>query len=115
MFVEEGFRIRFANGEVIDFYADSPEEKRGWLKILGETIGHVPDSRGWCQLVLAKEGKAKAELEKKQSAADKLRATQQQLRMPPPLRQPELIGSYRPPPASTSRRPMLTGHPQVYR
>jgi hypothetical protein len=31
MFVEEGFRIRFANGEVIDFYADSAAEKDGWM------------------------------------------------------------------------------------
>ena len=80
MFVEEGFRIKFANGEVIDFYADSSEDKQGWLKILGETIGHVPDSRGWCQLVLAREGKARAERERRDVAADKLRAAQQQMR-----------------------------------
>ena len=86
MFVEEGFRIRFANGEVIDFYADSAEEKRGWQKILSETIGHVPDSRGWCQVILAKETKARAEREKKDAATEKLRAAQQQIsRGPPPV------------------------------
>jgi hypothetical protein len=76
MFVEEGFRIRFANGEVIDFYADSPQEKKDWLKILGETIGNIPDSRGWCQMVLAKEAKTKAERGRKDQTAEKLRAVQ---------------------------------------
>lgn len=68
MFVEEGFRIRFNNGEVIDFYADSTEQKDGWMKALGEVIGR--DSLGgdedavaetskakgkWCELVLKRE------------------------------------------------------------
>ncbi|KIN00758.1 hypothetical protein OIDMADRAFT_146103 [Oidiodendron maius Zn] len=34
MFVEEGFRIRFNNGEVIDFYADTGADKKGWIKVL---------------------------------------------------------------------------------
>jgi hypothetical protein len=121
MFVEEGFRIRFANGEVIDFYADSAEEKRAWLKILGETIGHVPDSRGWCQMVLAREAKLKAEREKTDSAAEKLRAAQQQMKQQPPRVQlqappPRNSGfpgsAYRPaPPTNPTRRPQS----QVYR
>jgi hypothetical protein len=70
MFVEEGFRIRFNNGEVIDFYADSTGDKEGWMKALGEVIGR--DSLGgadeddsasvagkakgkWCELVLKRE------------------------------------------------------------
>lgn len=66
MFVEEGFRIRFNNGEVIDFYADSTEQKDGWMQALGEVIGR--DSLGgeeeavetkakgkWCELVLKRE------------------------------------------------------------
>ncbi|KAL1842741.1 hypothetical protein VTJ49DRAFT_4379 [Mycothermus thermophilus] len=70
MFVEEGFRIRFNNGEVIDFYADSTADKEGWMKALGEVIGK--DSLGgledelnggggsrmkgkWCELVLKRE------------------------------------------------------------
>jgi hypothetical protein len=67
MFVEEGFRIRFNNGEVIDFYADSTQDKDGWMKVLNEVIGR--DSLGsdddgisnprskakWCELVLKRE------------------------------------------------------------
>lgn len=60
MFVEEGFRIRFANGEVIDFYADSAEQKDGWMKVLSETVGKdTVTGRGWAQMVLAKERKDK--------------------------------------------------------
>ena len=60
MFVEEGFRIRFANGEVIDFYADSTEQKEGWMKVLSETVGKDAGSgRGWAGMVLDKERKEK--------------------------------------------------------
>ncbi|KAI1273642.1 cell division protein anillin-domain-containing protein [Xylaria sp. FL0933] len=64
MFVEEGFRIRFNNGEVIDFYADTPEDKEGWMKVLGDVIGRGSDDdegtgvnsrRKWCELVLKRE------------------------------------------------------------
>ncbi|KAK7733218.1 Bud site selection protein bud4 [Diaporthe eres] len=68
MFVEEGFRVRFNNGEIIDFYADSPEDKEGWLKVLSDVIGRdnfgndedglVGSSRAkgkWCDLVLKRE------------------------------------------------------------
>ncbi|KAI9675395.1 MAG: Bud site selection protein bud4 [Caeruleum heppii] len=55
MFVEEGFRVRFANGEVIDFYADSAAEKDGWMKVLGETIGKDNGTVGWANLVLKRE------------------------------------------------------------
>ncbi|KAI9888881.1 MAG: Bud site selection protein bud4 [Vezdaea aestivalis] len=62
MFVEEGFRIRFANGEVIDFYADSTAEKDGWMQALDDTIGKGDDGKkgGWTALVLAKEAKLKS-------------------------------------------------------
>ena len=66
MFVEEGFRIRFNNGEVIDFYADTSEDKEGWMKVLSDVIGQEdgvteddtngPRSRAkWCELVLKRE------------------------------------------------------------
>lgn len=67
MFVEEGFRIRFNNGEVIDFYADTAQDKEGWMKVLSEVIGRdslgadddsVGSSRAkskWCELVLKRE------------------------------------------------------------
>lgn len=85
MFVEEGFRIRFGNGEVIDFYADSPEDKEGWIKVLTETIGRIPDKRGWCDLVISKEAKEKTEKEKVQATAARVRAAQAQMRQVPPL------------------------------
>jgi hypothetical protein len=69
MFVEEGFRIRFNNGEVIDFYADNKEDKEGWMRVLsevvgrdslgsndGDSLGSVSRAKGkWCELVLKRE------------------------------------------------------------
>ncbi|KAK0623398.1 cell division protein anillin-domain-containing protein [Immersiella caudata] len=68
MFVEEGFRIRFNNGELIDFYADSTQDKDGWMKVLSEVINRDstsgsdddmslgPRAKGkWCELVLKRE------------------------------------------------------------
>lgn len=64
MFVEEGFRIRFNNGEVIDFYADTAADKEGWMRILSDVIGRGSNSADddsarskskWCDLVLKKE------------------------------------------------------------
>ncbi|KFA68770.1 hypothetical protein S40285_01142 [Stachybotrys chlorohalonatus IBT 40285] len=66
MFVEEGFRIRFNNGELIDFYADTAEDKEGWMKVLSDIIGRADSgsddeslagrSRAkWCELVLKRE------------------------------------------------------------
>lgn len=72
MFVEEGFRIRFNNGEVIDFYADSTKDKEGWMRVLSEVVGRndasaasddddvmglsVSKAKGkWCELVLKRE------------------------------------------------------------
>lgn len=74
MFVEEGFRIRFNNGEIIDFYADNESDKEGWMKVLSDVIGR--DSFGsdedmlgggsrakgkWCDLVLKKEERRRNE------------------------------------------------------
>ncbi|KAL9102186.1 MAG: hypothetical protein Q9163_002634 [Psora crenata] len=56
MFVEEGFRIRFANGETIDFYADSAAEKDGWMKVLAEVVGKdIGKNIRWTDIVLAKQ------------------------------------------------------------
>lgn len=65
MFVEEGFRIRFNNGEVIDFYADTAEDKDSWMKVLSDVIGRgdssddevngVRSRAKWCELVLKRE------------------------------------------------------------
>lgn len=56
-FVEDGFRIRFANGETIDFYADNVTQKDGWMKALAQSVGKAPASKQakWTDVVLAKE------------------------------------------------------------
>ncbi|EME45758.1 hypothetical protein DOTSEDRAFT_71444 [Dothistroma septosporum NZE10] len=57
-YVEEGFRIRFANGETIDFYADSRAEKELWMEALSQVMGKPDPGRkaaSWTDLVLARE------------------------------------------------------------
>ena len=59
-YVEEGFRIRFANGETIDFYADSCAEKDGWMEALTLVVGKADQGGArkaatWTDLVLARE------------------------------------------------------------
>lgn len=76
MFVEEGFRIRFNNGEVIDFYADTPEDKEGWMKVLGEMLGRGdgglddesnPRRTKWCEIVLKREASMRKRAEGRRS------------------------------------------------
>ena len=62
MFIEEGFRVRFANGEVIDFYADSTPHKEEWMVALSQIVGKgipstAPTSSGkaWTEMVLKRE------------------------------------------------------------
>ncbi len=55
MYVESGFRIRFGNGEAIDFYADSADDKTKWLQVLDAVIGKVPESKPWASLALERE------------------------------------------------------------
>lgn len=57
-YVEEGFRMRFANGETIDFYADNKAQKDEWMVALGQVIGKPDASQKaatWTDLVLARE------------------------------------------------------------
>ncbi|KAL9001574.1 MAG: hypothetical protein Q9169_000149 [Polycauliona sp. 2 TL-2023] len=61
MFVEEGFRIRFANGETIDFYADSAAAKDDWMKVLSEVVGKdLSKPKSWTDIVIAKQRTAAA-------------------------------------------------------
>lgn len=66
MFVEEGFRVRFGNGEVIDFYADNAADKDGWLRVLSDAVGKGSSSgnggavKPWADLVLKRERSMKA-------------------------------------------------------
>ena len=57
MFVEEGFRIRFANGEVIDFYADKAKDKEDWMRALSQVVGRelVGEKITWSSAVIARE------------------------------------------------------------
>ena len=57
-YVEEGFRMRFANGETIDFYADDKARKDEWMLALSQVIGKADASlkaATWTDLVLARE------------------------------------------------------------
>ena len=70
MFVEEGFRIRFANGETIDFYADSAAEKDGWMKVLSEVVGKdTSKPKTWTDIVMAKRAVEAARAVKAQQQA----------------------------------------------
>ena len=58
-YVEEGFRVRFANGETIDFYADNRGRKEEWIAALSQVIGKADlgsdKKAAWTDLVLARE------------------------------------------------------------
>jgi hypothetical protein len=81
MFVEEGFRVRFGNGETIDFYADSAEAKDGWMRALADVVGkESTGGKSWTGIVLARD---------KQRAARRVSAAQNgQMRAPPPRNAP---------------------------
>lgn len=65
-FVEEGFRIRFSNGETIDFYAATTAEKDSWMSVLSQAVGRNfvgAPSKGaakWTEMVLSHESRMKA-------------------------------------------------------
>ena len=85
MFVEEGFRIRFANGETIDFYADSAVEKDGWMKVLSEVVGKdTSKPKTWTDIVMAKRAAEAARAAKAQQAQLKSGPAKQGLRSAPP-------------------------------
>lgn len=92
MFVEEGFRVRFANGETIDFYADSAAEKDGWMKALADVVGKdlaLGKAKAWTDLVLAKHGQMKAPPMRSAPPTPGRRGSQQQQANPaPPERNP---------------------------
>ncbi|PGH13409.1 hypothetical protein AJ79_03688 [Helicocarpus griseus UAMH5409] len=89
MFVEEGFRIRFGNGEIIDFYADSGIEKDGWMRVLSETVGKgyaagSGQPKSWTEVVLKRE----------RSIAARMEATERGMgqSMPPPIPKKDQFG-----------------------
>ncbi|KAL1623220.1 Bud site selection protein bud4 [Diplodia seriata] len=71
-FVEEGFRIRFGNGETIDFYADSAAQKDSWMDQLSEVVGKSTMSsstKAWTELVFRKEKDERAAIRAQEKAA----------------------------------------------
>ncbi|KAL8907450.1 MAG: hypothetical protein Q9207_001420 [Kuettlingeria erythrocarpa] len=85
MFVEEGFRIRFANGETIDFYADSAAEKDGWMKVLSEVVGKdLSKPKRWTDIIIAKQKAAAKAARSEQHLSTK--AQQQSPTKAPPTR-----------------------------
>ena len=84
MFVEEGFRVRFANGETIDFYADSAAEKDGWMKVLSEVVGKdTTKLKSWTDLVLAKQRAAASRTDQAKQGQTK---SSSGVKQAPPLR-----------------------------
>jgi hypothetical protein len=55
IYLQEGFRVWFGNGEVIDFRADTKEEKREWVNVLQGVVGKVPLRKEWAEAVLLRE------------------------------------------------------------
>lgn len=83
MFVEEGFRLRFGNGEVIDFYADNALGKQEWMAALSQVVGkNLPSTsaqaKSWTDVVLQREKSMKLK------ARDTTRTTSKNLPVPVP-------------------------------
>lgn len=89
MFVEEGFRIKFGNGETIDFYADSPIAKDEWTAALYQVVGKqiaAPSgpTKGWTEMVLKREKSTRA---KSSSKSRKVSDKEKDLPARPPIEQ----------------------------
>lgn len=109
MFVEEGFRIRFANGETIDFYADSAAEKDGWMKVLAEVVGKDSvKAKAWTDLVMAKR---RAIASKAATAA----ANAPHMKAPPPVRSAPLPQPAPPPPPGQNPPPQKSSAEREFR
>lgn len=80
-YVEEGFRIRFSNGETIDFYAENTPEKDRWMQALSQVIGKKDPGKKkttWTDLVIAREAAG----EEASYAARRATQAQEALRQP---------------------------------
>lgn len=120
MFVEEGFRIRFANGEVIDFYADSTEAKEEWMQALSQVVGKgiatassKDGSKIWTEMVLKREKSTmrrqtdsgrRADVPARKSSAQQQQHAQPQMPPPAPAQRPKS-------PVRQQTTPMMSGIP----
>lgn len=89
MFVEEGFRIKFGNGETIDFYAESAAAKDEWMAALVQVVGKQvaqpgAPTKGWTEMVLKREKSVKA---KSDSKPKKTSEKEKELPARPPVEQ----------------------------
>ncbi|KAL9608814.1 MAG: hypothetical protein Q9167_006371 [Letrouitia subvulpina] len=109
MFVEEGFRIRFANGETIDFYADSAGEKDGWMRALSEVVGKdLAKPRSWTDIVIARQRAAASRAAKAQQASPTKAAPTRSA--PPTPAKTSPTKTFAPPPVSNNPRNPGVGH-----
>ena len=115
MFVEEGFRVRFANGETIDFYADSAAEKEGWMRALSEVVGkEVKTAKKWTDLVFAKQRETVQRAMRSESGQTAMRPSSNMRSGPPvpamrqnsPQKRPSSSGNAPPPPVEKDMRHM---------
>lgn len=89
MFVEEGFRVKFGNGETIDFYADSAAAKDEWMAALSQVVGKqisnpTSSTTAWTEVVLKREKSTRAKSSSKtRKASDK----EKELPARPPMEQ----------------------------
>ena len=113
-YVEEGFRIRFANGETIDFYADSGAEKEEWMRALSQVIGKpaaaVKEAKElrWTDLVLARERAAAGSSSLVKPSPTVGGTEVKDFTRPPPSRQ---LSERRPVPKSAPTSPMKNPAP----
>lgn len=122
MFVEEGFRIRFGNGEVIDFYADSAADKDGWLRVMSEAVGKGATSgngaiKPWADLVLRHERSMKS----RRLTTERLPPSNIPVAPSSPVGKRQSVVAMAPPasagsaaPAAQSPRPRPSGHKHTY-
>lgn len=105
MFVEEGFRIRFSNGEVIDFYADSAQHKDEWMRVLCEVVGKDAaggdSKKSWVEAVRQRQQQvaaAPATVGQKEKGVSQIQRKQVEVAKPTPIFNPP-----KPPTRRTSR------------
>ena len=128
MFVEEGFRIRFANAEVIDFYADSTEAKDEWMRALSQVVGkgiatsNSKEGKLWTDMVFKREKTTmrrqtdagrRGEVPARKSSAQQQQhqnSQQQQQQLPPPMG-PNTASQRPTSPVRQQTAPMASGIP----
>lgn len=108
--VDRSFRITFADGERITFFADTEAEKAQWVKVISDLIGsEVPPNPLWAQALLEGIGSKATSI----GESNTRKPSQQfvQSRKPVPTVQEE--GPSTPPAVSTTTTGSAMGRPQA--